>query len=323
MDNILYVVSNFNLETVELVATCLNKLYTDGFKRIVLFESRESEKNDYEQIAIYRQYFGNFEKTIVILNEDGSIPNEQLYSVLEIDGNHVIDLSNGPKVTTSSLFLAASLCRLQDVYCLMLHTKPTSNMIEGKDYDYLKLRQMQGIERLAKLSYFDLIYYSEEVNALFVDDNMQLGDRLQVMYEGLKIGIRDFFTDAFDVRNVINNLTIGNESIVEEMLNYLRANSEAQSFAMENDINLSYSGDPIGVLSRFCKKYVRGGRNQNLVCLCTVPGLLSGLRDYRNIAAHYSTNHVVLTYDDARAVINMQIQVIKCIHSNEELWGNL
>ncbi len=323
MDNILYVVSNLNLETVELVAACLNELYTDGFKRIVLFETRESEKIEYAQIKIYRKYFGNFEKTTVILNEDGSIPNEQLYSVFEINGNHVIDLSNGPKVTTSALFFAAALCRLQDVYCLMLHTKPTSDMIEGRDYDYLKFRQMQGIERLAKLSYFDLIYYSEEVNALFFDDNMQHSDSLQIIYRGLKTGIHNFFTDAFDVRDVINNLTIGNESIVEKMLNYLRDNSEAQTFARQNDINLYFRGDPIGILSRFCKKYVQGGRNQNLVCLCTVPGLLSGLRDYRNIAAHYSTNHVVLTDDDARAVINMQIQVIKCIHSNEELWGNL
>ena len=323
MENTLYVVSNFNLDTTKLVASCLSKRYKDGFRRIVFFESRESEKDEYEQIEIYRSFFHDFEKKVIMLNEDGSIPSQQLYTALEVEGNRVIDLSNGPKITTSSLYLAASLCRLEDVYCLMLHTKPTSNMIEGRDYDYLKLRQMEGIERLAKISYFDLIYYYEDIKTIFSPEAVKQSDRLHKIYIGVKNGIRGFFTDLFDVKSVILNLTIGNETIVDTMLKYLRQNQEAVAFARRNSINLYYNGDPIGIISRFFKEYSKSGSNQNLICLCTVPGLLSGLRAYRNIAAHYSRNHVILTDDNARTVINMQIEVIKCIHMNQELWGNL
>lgn len=323
MRNILYVVLNLNKSTTELVASCLKARYRDGFERIVFFESREAEKNESEHVDIYRKYFRNFIKNVILLNEDGSIPMEQLYSVLGAEGNRVIDLSNGPKVTTSSLYLAASLCRVKDVYCLMLHGKPSEQMEEGKDFEYLKLRQMEGIERLGRLSFFDLVYYSEDVEKLFADEVLDPEDTLQKIYSGVLKGIRDFFSDPAEIKSVIQSLTTGNEAIINATLRYLQENSEACAFADANGVDLGRRGDRVGILQYFFKQYVKRGRNRNLVCLCTIPGLLSGLRDYRNIAAHYSENHVILTGDDARTVINMEIQVLKCIHENSELWRSI
>lgn len=323
MDNILYVVSNLNMQTVELVASCLSKRYKDGFKKIILFETQESEKYEYDQIKIYRKYFKEFEKTAILLNDDGSIPNEKLYSVLDIKGNKVIDLSNGPKVTTSSLYLASTLCKVEDVYCLIFHNKPTENMSEGIDYDYLKLKQIQGIQRLAKLSYFDLIYYTEDVQLLISEEDRKRSNALNSIYEGMMVGIKGFFSGELDARSVINNLTIGNEMIIKSFHQYLKNNPVALECSKQNDIDLNRKGDPIGVLSYFCKAYIKSGSDMKLICLCTVPGLLSGLRDYRNISAHYASNHIILTDDNARTVINMQIEVLKCLHENIELWKEL
>ena len=323
MDNVLYIVSNINMATVKLVADCLSKRYPEGFKRIVIFESRESEQFEHEQTQIFRLYFGNFEKTSIILNSDGSIPSEQLYSVFDIKGNKVIDLSNGPKVTTSALYMAASLCRVKDVYCLILHAKPSDEMSEGKDYEYLKLQQIQGFEKLAKLSYFDLIYYTEDINGLISAVDRTRSIALKIIYDGMMQGISGFFTSSLDARGVINNITLGVESIISTILVYLRKNKIALDFCKGNDVDLNRQGDPVGIMSRFFKKYVEFGRDMNLVCLCTVPGLLSGLRDYRNISAHYSKNYVNLTDDNARTVINMQIEVLKCLHLNTELWRTL
>ena len=323
MENTLYIVANINLETVNLVASCLHRRYEEGFSKIVLFESREAEKHDYAQTQILREYFGSFEKSVILLNDDGSIPSERLYSVFQYEGNKVIDLSNGPKVTTSALYMASTLCRLTDIYCLMLHGKPSPDMIEGKDFEYLKLQRIQGIEKLAKLSYFDLIYYTEEVKALISEDDRKRSGRMKAIYDGMLQGIGGFFADSMDARSVINNVTIGVESIMNAFLDYLRANPTASGFATKNSIDLNYKGDPIGILSRFCKTYVRTEWDMQLICLCTVPGLLSGLRDYRNISAHYTRNHVILTDDNARTVINMQIEVLKCVHKNKTLWRSL
>ena len=324
MENTLYVISNINMRTVELVASCLSRRYKEGFKQIVIFESREAEKFEQEQTEIYRKYFCDFEKRTVLLNEDGSIPPDHLYSVFNISGNRVVDLSNGPKVTTSSLFLASSLCRVDDIYCLIFHTQPTQNMMEGTDFEYIKLRNMEGIERLAKISYFDLIYYTEDINSLITDEDKMNSSSLTAIYQGMIGGISGFFTGTADANAVIYNLTIGTDTIVDAFLNYLQNNSKARSFAASNNINLSYNGDPIGILSRFYKIYTRNfGSDPELICLCTVPGLLSGLRDYRNISAHYANNSATLTDDNARTVINMQIEVMKCLHDNNDLWRSL
>lgn len=316
----LFVISNINLETVRLVASCIKKRHPNGFDRIVFFETPEAEKNEYNEIMIYREYFGTFEKNVVILNTDGSIPTDRLYSVMNITGEKVIDLSNGPKVTSSALYFAATLCRIQNIYCMILHGKPSATMVEGKDYEYIRLQQMQGIEQLARLSYFDLVYYTEDINR-----NITLADRerslvLRAIYEGMIRGVTGYFSNNYDARTVINNLTLGNENLVEKMLKYLRTNRITRAFAQENNINLYYDGDPIGILSRFCKIYVKTGREPDVVSLCTVTGLLSGLRDYRNISAHYTKNHVILTDEDARTVINMELTVIKCMHNSVSFW---
>ena len=95
MENILYLAATTNMETVNLVASCLHRRYKNGFGKIVLFESREAEEYDYAQTQILRKYFGSFEKSVILLNDDASIPSERLYSVFQYKGNKVIDLSNG------------------------------------------------------------------------------------------------------------------------------------------------------------------------------------------------------------------------------------
>ncbi len=323
MENNLYVISNINMQTVELVAKCLRNRYKDGFKKIVLFESPEAEKYEYEQISIYRKYFGEFEKTVVLLNQDGSIPTEALYSVFNTDARKVIDLSNGQKVTTASLYFASALCRVEDIYCLVLHGKPSLEMAEGTDFEYIKFKQIHGVDRIAKLSYFDLIYYTEDVNAIISKKDVNRSAVLKSIFQGMMIGIKGFFTGEHDARSVINNVTIGNEAIIGGMLNYLKSNQDAIDFAREKKIELNRDADPVGILSFFFKKYANEGENAGLISLCTVPGLLSGLRDYRNISAHYSKNRCTLTDDNARTVIGMQIEVLKRIHENSDFWGRL
>ncbi len=57
------------------------------------------------------------------------------------------------------------------------------------------------------VSYFDLIYYTDEVNKLVVEKDRERSNVLKGIYDGMVHGIRDFFTNKADARSVINSLT--------------------------------------------------------------------------------------------------------------------
>ena len=78
--------------------------------------------------------------------------------------------------------------------------------------------------------------------------------------------------------------------------------------------------DPVGILTFFSRKYVKNGKKKELLALTTVPNLVASLREYRNISAHYSENDIELTEDHGRIVINLCIEVIKCVHANSDFW---
>lgn len=333
MDNILYLVSNIKLDSVKLVAKCLKKRYRAGFRKIIFFESPESRKYETEHTQTFRDLFGDqLQTSFVSLNQDGSIsPN--LFSVFDEDGNKVVDLSSGPKLTTLSLYLASTLCKVKDIYCLKLYSNPRDKpkMKEGQDYKYIRINSTQGIEELAKLSYFDLIYYTEEIEALISRSDRNRSDLLTNMYGEMKKGIIDYYSDITNneiIRSVINNLTSYNEKIIPIFLQYLRDNPGAVQFAAKKKIDILDKSkddqitDTLTILDKFCRTYMRYGRYAPLQRLCLLSGFLKTLNDYRNVSSH-GGNSNILNGNDIRIVINMQINALKRIHDTPDLWIRL
>ncbi len=317
---VLYTIGNINLHTVEVVAKAVREAEPQvTIHKVVIFDSPESEKLQNEQIEIYRRYFGNFIKEAIRINEDGSIDTSLLFYVFANDEEKIVDLSNGQKFTSSLLFMAANLCQIDRIYYLMLKTKPKEVMLPGRDYDYIKMRKVDCVSKLAKISYFDLIYYNDEMQKLFPESDRRTSRTLKVLYEGLNSGIKEFFSGT-DYRSVVANVTIGNEKIINSLIEFLQNDEECRRYCSENDICITANRDPVGILTYFSRKYVRNGTKKEILSLTTVPSLVASLREYRNISAHYSENGIELTEDQGRIVINLCIEVIKCIHENTDFW---
>lgn len=317
---VLYTIGNINLHTVELVARAVREAEPNAnIHKVVIFDSAESEKLQNEQVEIYRRYFGDFIRESIRINDDGSIDTAKLFYVFANDEEKIVDLSNGQKSTSSLLFMAANLCQIDRIYYLMLKTAPKAGMILGRDYDYIKMRKIDCVGKLAKISYFDLIYYSDELQKLFTESERTVNGPLKVIYDGLNSGIREFFSGT-DFRSVVANVTIGNEKIIDSFIEYLKSDEECQRYCRENSINITDDRDPVGILTYFSRNYVKNGRKKKILALATVPNLVASLREYRNISAHYSKNDIVLTEDQGRIVINLCIEVIKRIHANRDFW---
>ena len=317
---ILYTIGNINLKTVELVAKAIRETEPElKIHKVVIFDSAESEKLQNEQIKIYRKYFGGCICEGIPIEDDGSIDATNLFLAFSHEEEKIVDLSNGQKSTSSLLYMAASLCQIERIYYLMLKTAPKETMISGQDYNYVKMRKENCMNKLAKISHFDLIYYNNELQELFSESEKTSSGPLKKIYDGLMTGIRDFFS-GIDYRSVVANVTIGNETIIKSLKDFLKDDKECRQFCKKYDIIVDGQKDPVGALTYFAKKYVQYGKKKEILALTTVPGLVAVLREYRNISAHYTENGIELTEDQGRIVINLSIEVLKCIRANSNFW---
>lgn len=324
--NTLFVVGNPNTQTVKLVAECLKKEYPNGFDTIVLFESPKIKPQTAAQFQIYQNCFGvGFTQEIVPLNEDGSIPFHKLFDTFSKHSKIALDLTNGQKSTTSMLYMAALLCGVEDIYDL--RSRPSllvkSNETQETAHMYLKMPLMSEFEPLSSIGNFDLIYYLKLFHVLFSTTLEQTSSNINALRDGLKTGVSDYFSGS-NYTSVIQNVTRGNEEVVKKMEAYIF--SDCLSYCRELGVDPKAGKDPIGKLNYFFRQYASkcsSSKIATLNALCPVPGLLSALRDYRNIAAHNAVNLVRLTQDDARAVINMEFNALKCLKRNPALWNSM
>lgn len=320
---IFYTIGNINLKTVDLVARSVREKEPNvNIDKVVIFNSPASEKIQNQQVDIYKKYFGNFIREGIEIEADGSIDTSMLMNVFDNKEEKIVDLSNGQKATSSMLFMVASLCKIDKIYYLMLKSAPGENMRCGIDYDYIKMRTIDGVGQLAKISCFDLIYYNDILNSIFTEEEREVPTPVKIIYDGISTGIKSFFSDT-NFRSVVNNVTIGNEKIINSFLSFIDKDEECKAFCEEHGIKIMSGRDPVGILTYFVKAYLNDGKNDDILALATLPGLLSALRQYRNISAHYSENKYELDEDKARIVINMSIESIKCANKNKKYWNFL
>lgn len=318
MGNILYTIGNTRIETVDLVAKAVSENFNKKFDEIIIFNTKESSEILSEQYNCYKKYLGDFIFTNINVDKYGNIDQQKLNNVFSKDGFKVIDLTNGQKTTASLIYMAASLCNIENIYYLLI-----KNLSSDKEttYEYIKMGKFEGIDNLSKINYFDLIYYNEEIDIIFKNIVNDKENLFSIIYNGLKTGISEFFkTD--DYRSVVNNVTIGNESLIKYLKEYIITNQTCIEYGKENKVNLE-NKNTILLLKDFYNSYAYNGSNKDVLQLCTMPFLLESLKQYRNFSAHNSKNKYCFTYDETRTIINLSLEVLKCAKRNKEFWSIL
>lgn len=175
--SVLYTCGNINLNTVRLVAIAIRTLIeqntSDPISKVVLFSSHEALKDNLftEQVDLYREFLGNeIRIEVVPLSSDGIGKAEDFTAVFKEDSLKYVDLTNGQKSVTAQLYLTASLLRIENIYYISLLFPPREipdEPVWGQHYEYIQLPPFTGIADLSRLSYFDLIFYIEEIDKIF------------------------------------------------------------------------------------------------------------------------------------------------------------
>ncbi|MFB2839533.1 hypothetical protein [Floridanema evergladense] len=332
---VLYTCGNTNLNTVKLVAIAIKTLTEQNgslpISKVVLFSSTETLKDNLftEQVKIYEQFLGHIRIEQVRLTSDGLGTTEDFTAVFREDAYKYVDLTNGQKAVTAQLYLTASLLRINNIYYISLLFPPSEipeNPVWGQHYEYVKLPPFTGISNLSRLSYFDLIFYLEEIETIFVGVNEN--SFLYKISKDLRKSIFSFF-QGDNFRSAVADATTSSEVFINELLYFLISYSPAQKFANDFEIDLVRQKDPLGAITFFFRQYSeksskqRGYIDKDLESILTVPGLLTPLRMFRNISAHAGISHHKFEANEVRVCINLALEIFRCAKASEAFWKRL
>lgn len=316
MGSILYTIGNTNIKTVNSVAKAISEKFDkQNFDEIIIFNTKQSFEIVKEQRAIYKKYLGKLLFTNVDVDEYGNIDQEELNKVFSKSGFKVVDLTNGQKTTASLIYMAASLCNIENIYYLL---SKSINLTDKNEYDYIKMGKFEGISNLAKISYFDLIYYNEEIYKIFGDIHKEKKKFFVKIYKSLKTGISEFFKN-YNYQSSIFNVVTANESLISYLYEFTINNSICKDFIEKNKIVIKKK-DPLVGLQIFYKKYSKEGEDKKILELCRIPFLLGCIKEYRNLSAHGTKTKHNFTNEESRVVINLVLESLRCAKQNEDFW---
>jgi hypothetical protein len=229
---ILYTSGNKNLSTVRLVAKAVKEQLQNEkcqpVRRIVLFNSPGVDST---QTQIYRETFGSVPIDDILLQSEGLGDSQVFTEAFRLEGLKHIDLTNGQKTTAAQLYLAASLLGVDRIFYLSLKkagNQLPENPVLGHDYTYVNIPRFSPISSLAKLSYFDLIYYLEEIESIFA--GVAQGSFLLRTKRDICKAVTTFFQeDSF--RSAISDATTFVENTILQLLSFLREHPRAKIFS--------------------------------------------------------------------------------------------
>ena len=334
--SVLYTCGNTNLNTVKLVAISIKTITGQNggtpVSKVVLFSSPDTLKDNLlrEQVNIYEEFLGEhirIEK--VHLSSDGLGKSEDFSAVFKDDALKYVDLTNGQKAATAQLYLTASLLKIDNIYYISLLCPPNEipdNPVWEEHYKYIKLPPFSGMSSLARLSYFDLMFYMEEIEKIFI--GVSENSFLFKMSNDLRKSIFSFF-QGDNFRSAVADATTSTEVFINEILDFLINYSPAQRFAKNFNIALAEQRDPLGAISYFFKIYsLQSSKNRDyfdksLEAILTVPGLLTPLKTFRNISAHAGISSHKFEANEVRVCINLALESFRCAKASEEFWKKL
>lgn len=310
----LYVVSSTNLETVETVAEEIKRIASIQFSKIYIISTNNSHLRILEQMEIYEKHFSpqRIEEIIIDINNGGD--KNIIVDIFKESSQHFVDLSNGPRIVSAILYMCANLCNINDVYYLSKNSNDQS--------EYVKVKKFIDNNSFADYSFYDIIYYNEEISSIFGNEDYSQGSLMWKVQNELYSAVNTFFVKG-EFKTAIFSAVCGIEYITDVLLNFLIDTQAEVTSELNVDFKNPKYKDPIGKINYFFSQYSQQDKYSDLNKIQCLPFLLSSLRGFRNSAAHYAKHTHVFSNSEARIVINTSIELYRILRQNDEIWKRL
>ena len=178
--NALYVIGNINMDTVRAVAENI-KLVTGKkkvFDKLFIISTDNSHQKIHEQEEIYFDILGRMRSEEVVLDINDPDEQKKLVSIFKESDERFIDLTNGLKPIAAILFMVANLCEIENLYYLMRASDGSSQ--------YIKMNRFIDTDAFTEFAFYDLVYYNEEIDAIFLNKKSINNEFINKSYKELK-----------------------------------------------------------------------------------------------------------------------------------------
>ncbi|MDB9526780.1 hypothetical protein PN498_12340 [Oscillatoria sp. CS-180] len=281
----------------------------------------ESERNE-----IIRTYIKGIAIESIVLDKSGfhkevpRILSEQLkiYDRSQI----VIDLTNGDKFISSTLYASASLSQIENLFFLIVNRNKFESMPEHlseSDYKIEVISPLVNLEKIGKYTFFEIFYYKDKVADLVARlkniefESSFLRNQLALQLESC---IDSYFLEQYS--DSISKIAQIIEEVSLELPNRIKRKA-AGDIQVKSPKNFEESINWLKV--NFCDP-LRGKKNKGLLPyqeqlkeLQALDKLIDLIRVHRNLSSH--AYDCLRGENEARLVINSSLYILDKINLSE------
>jgi energy-converting hydrogenase A subunit M len=335
----LIVSGNPNTESIQKVVYLANKFYSGQITKVLFIDnisSVEDERGnlihkgslfDYQgnsiegkRNEIVRHYIHNvsIESTLVERGDLHQAIPKILSDKLKIYDRSqiVVDLTNGDKYISSTLYASASLSQIDNLFFLVVNKDKFGTLPEDlseDDYKIDVISPLGNLESIGKHTFFEIFYYKDKVSQLtskFSEVEFKSSYLKNQLKSQLESCIDSYFLEQYSdaiskISQIIEEISVE----IPDRVKQIAAGEITEKTAIKNlDDSIRW------LRSNFCDP-LRGKKNKNLSeyqeklkDLQTLDILIDLVRVHRNISSH--PYDFLRGWDEARLVISTSLYIL-------------
>lgn len=324
----LIIAGSTNVDNMANVFYVANK-YFGKIKRIFILDTPEALKEIKKRTKYIHEIIGG--DAIVISR---TVKDEEVQKIVpqivsealsstegDAEENVVVDLTNGKRRVTTVLYAAASLSKIQNIFYLFVPPQNWAKRyyeLTESDYEIQKYEPLTEVSELEQSSYFELIFYKDEMNNLWRKYEVIPKHVTSKYKELLWHSIHDYFMKRY--KGSIEMCGEICENLALRAYQFLKKHKKLKSDKEQIDFAFYITRIRADVLNPLRGKL--GGKKdidqfeKEMCKLICFDNLLESMRVYRNYT-HHLTNHVSFKKRDAKLVLDATILLLNQVSENK------
>lgn len=304
-------------------------LETDDLKEIQLDGETYSAHIFYEKVLTALNLNEIELRRKKIHNYATDIPNTIVSAIHEVGKNNIVlDLTNGKRDITGSIYTVASICEIENMIYIEVYRQnngkdfyelSTNDITINNKYHLTKFKPLDEMENLASLNFMEFIAYKKNIANIKYENNCQ---KLELYCEHLNNAIEFYFQSKTD--QCIRNIGIVNEELVGLISKILAEKYNSITKIIEKHGNSTKRSSNIFYYIDICNDaYINLCGRKSLTkeemeariqlsevfsYIPTLSHLLTSIKNYRNQVSHGLNNH--LHKEDAKIVIDFILKIL-------------
>lgn len=171
-------------------------------------------------------------RKITIDDYSSQIPELVISAVKEVGvSNIIIDLTNGMRDLTGSLYTAASLCKIDNIFYIEVfkhkdengreafyELSPDDDKIETK-YRLRRFESLKEMESLASMNCMEFVMYNDSINDI---EKKNTSTQVKMICNNFYVAVADYFRGGLNIVQAMRCIGVLNENLIKNVSTYMK-----------------------------------------------------------------------------------------------------